>query len=631
MAGRVSDSENAPKPEENAPKPESGEVRESAGAGKDLGDLLANFALGPAWAKAGGGEKQKYRSYGGEAGGGREGKGRRKDGGRHGGGGHDGGRYGGGRGPKGGGRFAGKRRDGGGGRDFRRDDFVPPAAGVRVTITPDAAALHLIVKEIHQVARVYSLFDIAETLLAERKRCRAVFEAEKGQASLWRGKLDDSLFLTRAEAAAHMWGDRALRNRFVDEETVETEPPSGNFVAVARCGISGEWLGPPNFHTYQTNIARLHRERFPNMPLDAYKAKVRTERGEEAVNAWLESMKLRTRWRLKSVAEDDGAWTDDPGHAARMLGEAVFDEVFEAAARADLSASVPAANLSPGLLSALKRAGSHARKHPAMLIPAICKMLEAEHLPVFKRKGKLYTGPARPQALPSDAVLAERPARMVEWIRANPPAKLEGLWQAVLPEGGSAPPAEYAADLFWMLQQGHVLLFTDDTLMVQEYHEPPAKKAPKKKAAKKKAVKAVPEAGVEKPVKEKTVPEEPVADGGARAEPEIADTAGGGDAPAADAAADVADQPPVAGEPAASGVDNETDDAAVVVEPDVPETTGEAAAPAETEPPAAEAAAESTPTVEADTAGADAEKDDAAAEDDPLRGKPASGEPPVTG
>jgi hypothetical protein len=32
---------------------------------------------------------------------------------------------------------------------------------------------------------------------------------------------------------------------------------------------------------------------------------------------------------------------------------------------------------------------------------------------VFKRKGKLFTGPARPHALALDAVLAPRPGEMV--------------------------------------------------------------------------------------------------------------------------------------------------------------------------------------------------------------------------
>jgi hypothetical protein len=63
-----------------------------------------------------------------------------------------------------------------------------------------------------------------------------------------------------------------------------------------------------------------------------------------------------------------------------------------------------------------------------------------------------------------------------------------------LPEGSTAPPAEYAADLFWLLHQGHILLYTDDTLAVQEARETRAleageapKKAKKKKKKSKKA------------------------------------------------------------------------------------------------------------------------------------------------
>lgn len=458
---------------EQAPSSEPNE------APKGLGDLLANFALGPAWAR-GDSAKSKSASFkGGESRKHADADTRRND-------------------PRGHGRGADPRQDRKGGaggarfregrsgedsrRGFQRPELAPPAPGVRLSLAPDANALHLIAKEVHQVARVYSLFDIATTLLASRERCRAIFEVDESHAPLYQGKLDVSLFLTRAEAVGHLWQSRGLRDAFLEEETVEVDPPSGNFLAVARCGISGEWLGPPNFHTYQTNLRRMHRERFANMAFEAYSAKVRTERGEEAVNAWLDSMKTQIRWRLKNAGEES-PWIIDAGEAMKALESACFDEAFVTTRCADVPAAIVAANLSPGLLSTLKFSGGHIRKHPAMLIPTLCKALEAEHLPVFKRKGKLFTGPARPLALPQDAILAERPARMVEWIRANPPAKLEGLWQAVLPEGGTAPSADYAADLFWMLQQGHVLLFTDDTLMVQEHHEPtpPAKKKAKKK------------------------------------------------------------------------------------------------------------------------------------------------------
>ncbi|MDX1681270.1 MAG: hypothetical protein R3242_11130 [Akkermansiaceae bacterium] len=451
-----------------------------------LNDLLSNFALGPAWAR---GEDEKRGSHSGG------GKGGRKDGGSKGSRGNfrDQDRQGGRRREQGG-KFKGKRPFQKGGKFDRLQDN-PPADGVRVTILPDTEAVHLIVKEVHQVARVYPLFDIATTLLSKRERCHAVFERKESLPAMWRSKKSDALFLSKEDAQAHLWHSEA-RAQHLEEETIEVEPPKGNFQAVAKCGLSGKWLGPPNFHTYQTDLRRLHQQRFANMPFEAYAAKVRTEHGEEAVNAWLETMTKKTRWRVVGEEGDD-AWMDDPLMAQRKLASIAFEGAYEQTHKAELPASVTGHQLSAPLRISLKLAFNHARKHAAMLIPAICKALESDHLPVFKRKGKLYTGPVRPHPLPKDATLAPRPAQMVEWIRANTPgAKLEGLWKAVLPEGATAPSADYAADLFWLLQQGHILLFTDDTLVVQEVRPP---QEPKKKAAKKAAKKEAKEdARVEK-------------------------------------------------------------------------------------------------------------------------------------
>lgn len=459
-----------------------------------LSSLLSSFALGPAWARAAGDKSEsKPKTF--PAGEGRPPRRDDRDRGPRAGGGGSRDRDGGERRP-----FQGRGRDQSDRRDAPpRIEETRPEEGVRVTIAPDPQAVHLIGKEVHQVARVYPLFDVAKILLAEKARCRAVFEAPEPHAPLIRGKLEESVFLNREEATRHLWNSE-LRNELIEEETIEVEPPTGNFQAIARCGISGEWLGPVNFHSYQTNLRRLHRERFARMPFEVYASKVRTERGEEAVNAWLETMKQKTRWRIKG--EDDEAWIDDRAEAERALGARCFDKAFEEVRTAEVSGAIPAKNLSPSLLMSLKIAGTHARNHPAILIPAVCRAIEAEHLPVFKRQGKLHTGPARPHPLPPNQVLAERPAQMVAWIRENKPAKLEGLWKSVLPEGSTAPPAEYAADLFWLLHQGHILLYTDDTLAVQDAREAGAAEAgdePKKAKKKKKKSKKAKPAGEESP------------------------------------------------------------------------------------------------------------------------------------
>ncbi len=547
-----------------------------------LEGLLSEFALGPSWARAKSDTPaKKYKDVAP-----RDFEPRRRDDRRDSrqGGGAIRGRddRGGDRRQSGGGAGGNRRnfdRNARGRDDFRREE-IPPAEGVTVTLIPEKQAIQLICKEVHQVARVYPLFDIAQIILAERSRSRATFEISEKKEPFYRCKIEEALYLTKEEALAHLLA-ADWRNRFIEEATYEVDPPKGNFQSVAKCGLSGEWLGPPNYHDYQTNLRRLHRERFANMPFEAYAAKVRTERSEEAVAEWMESMKTRTRWRIltaeesatvaadgvplgysirqaepepktipagateaqneESLAEpapeppeplaeeteaptepsateeapaeepeetpapeataeeetpadppeeaptpaEEPSWFTDRAEFERALMTDVLERTFHATRKAKLSAAVIGKHLSPGLLVRLKGTGNHHRKHPAILIPVICKILEAEHMPVFKRKGKLFTGPARPHALAADAVLAPRPAEMVKWIRENTPAKLEGLWKAVLPEGATAPPAEYAADLFWLLQQGHILLYTDDTLVVQEKpkpQEPKKPKQPKKKA-----------------------------------------------------------------------------------------------------------------------------------------------------
>jgi len=358
-----------------------------------------------------------------------------------------------------------------------------------VTLVPAAEAVHLVVREIHHVARVYSLFDVAQILLAGRNRYHLQFTLSDKVPPIFVSKKDQSLWLTKEEAVAHFWQSEAAAEYYESEET-ETDPPAGNFQVVARCGMSGEWLGPPNFHSYQSTLRRIHRERFPNIPFEVYTSRVRTERGEEAVNAWLDTMRKRVRWRPKGG--DDSAWRFDRSEIERDFATRLFPEVFDEVRSVEIPGDVPAKNMSHGLLACVRIAGSHARKHPAILIPAICRLLESEHLSVFKREGKLFTGPARPHPLTTDAVLAERPSVIVNWLEANPDKKLANLWAGVLPEGQTEPGTEWLADLFWLLTQGHVLLFADDTLVLPRRRAPqggaPAakEKAPAAKAAKKK-------------------------------------------------------------------------------------------------------------------------------------------------
>ncbi len=184
---------------------------------------------------------------------------------------------------------------------------------------PAEESLDLLAKRVIDSGQTFSVFDLAKVLLQSRDRFRVTFDSP--EKPFYRCREDQSIWLSRDEAQRHIWKADWL-GKYYEEVKVEGEAPKGSFSAVARCGISNELLGPPNYHGYQEKLNALHRERFSNMSIEAYKAKVRTEHGEEAVEAWLESMKTVSKWKIAEPKSEDAEKTEASEEVAAEEKEA---------------------------------------------------------------------------------------------------------------------------------------------------------------------------------------------------------------------------------------------------------------------------------------------------------------------
>lgn len=317
---------------------------------------LSGLNFGPAWARDPAESKslKKFKNRG-DRDDRRGGGGRRDD--RRGGGGprrDNRGGGGGGRGPRDGGR--GRRDDDR--RPPRRE--VEPPEGFKMSLMPAEESLDLLAKRVIDSGQTFSVFDLAKVLLQSRDRFRVTFESS--EKAFYRCREDQSIWLTKDEARSHLWRSEWV-NKFYEEVQVEGEAPKGSFSAISRCGISNELLGPPNYHGYQEKLTALHRERFSNMSIDAYKAKVRTEHGEEVVEAWLESMKTVTKWKVAEPKEEEPKADDleakevteesaDPASEPEAAPEvAALEQSEEAPATEEPAAEVeaPAAEESPAV------------------------------------------------------------------------------------------------------------------------------------------------------------------------------------------------------------------------------------------------------------------------------------------
>ena len=146
-------------------------------------------------------------------------------------------------------------------RGPRAQEEIPPPEGFTAGVMPVEEGLDGLAKEIMAGGRTYSVFDLSKLVLGSRERFNVTFQSGKEEGGLIRCKKDGSLWLTKEEAIRHFW-QAEWRRDFYEEVTSEADPPKGNFQAIGRCGISGELLGPPNYHGYQTAVLQLHRERF---------------------------------------------------------------------------------------------------------------------------------------------------------------------------------------------------------------------------------------------------------------------------------------------------------------------------------------------------------------------------------
>ena len=194
-------------------------------------------------------------------------------------------------------------RRGGDRRNQHREPRVetPAPDGFVGGVMPVEEGLDNLSKEIQGGGRTYSVFDLARVVIGARERFNVTFDAPKG-SKFFRCKSDGSLWLTKEEATRHFWQANLL-NELYEEVESEVEAPKGNFTSVAKCGLSGKWLAPPNYHSYPTAVAQMHAERFAHMSLEDYKRKIRVENGEEVVQAWIETQTKKVQFRPLSTQE----------------------------------------------------------------------------------------------------------------------------------------------------------------------------------------------------------------------------------------------------------------------------------------------------------------------------------------
>jgi hypothetical protein len=389
-------------------------------------------------------------------------------------------------------------------RRLERGEAIPPLPELNVSLIPDARGVESLARQIKLTGRAYPLFEVAQVILKRADRYRPQFSVVRkadGQPvqPLWVCSLDETVWLSEPDAARHVLSK--YFSTFYQVERTPTEPPKGTYTFVAQCGMSGAILGPPNYHDYQNRLRKLHAERFPQIPFEVYKSRVKIVRDEAVVKKWLEDQSYRTEYVCLNVPEPLRLTSREEveKHFHETHSPVIIRQVdsFTPEGPAGLQA------LPRPLQVLLRRAVEEQRRFPLKLASVLSQQFAAHGLQFFKvNKTITHVAVARPHYLDMAAIpVSVNVRRIVEFINATPKCTRRMLLEVLAPpptspttpvgqardqEGQPCPPGQRPSvepaapspeataiigDLHWLIHQGHVIEFANGIL---ETARPPA-------------------------------------------------------------------------------------------------------------------------------------------------------------
>jgi hypothetical protein len=454
---------------------------EEQGDTKVSQDLLLDLNFVPEWARTSS-EKNPYADHRGTR---AEDRDRRQQGG---------GRRGGDRGKrdrapggKGGGRDGrpqqrGRDRDRNRDRDRRpkREPVAPPIP-VEIAFLPDRNKLSAMAKEIHRTRKAYPIMELASLFIGKpdhhllKIQLRSDQES-RGELSLFQFKPNGLISTDRSQLIQHLVSHHL--NDFYDVEIEEGDAPAGNFVCVGRCRLSGEILGPPNYHGFQARIQKMVSTKFSNMTADAYRAKVEIVHDPELVEQWKNENRLHKRFRIKeknpAVDETDGEEKEDTREvlteeqASRHFQEQMIPGLIQTCRKAIVPAKAALNIPDPGLKREIRDAWQRESRFPLSLNFAMRPAFRHMRMHIFKvnRKDAFVTA-VHPRPLDPGAAVETIRAEMT-FLRDHPGCTRQEMVDGLQPgsDPNSAEVTEVLNNLRWLIDRGHVIEFYNGRLAV---------------------------------------------------------------------------------------------------------------------------------------------------------------------
>lgn len=362
---------------------------------------------------------------------------------------------------------------------------------------PDDGPFSKLIKAIKASYKTYELFEISQLILEKPERLVAVIRpAEKSDVKLYCSVPDGMPFLQEDQALNYVF--KNYLEQFFNIEEVEAEAPKGSFPTVNKCGITGELLGPPNYHRYQQLVLQHYRNHLSHMPYEKFTARIESSKDPEVLNTWLEKMKKVKRYITKPAAEGEepkvfNTWEEARMYLLQAHKNALVKVVNNVRLAGKFFEKMPQGEIKRMIENHLQAQ----RVFPLETANNLRGRLRRLKFSVYRKgsKGISYVCAVKRKFRDGSQVFAETVQKLVEFLEKQPGIKINELAKSYLnidlkPENEVAgesntgmSDSEKAAfnqlmvDLRWLVTEGYVTEYGNGALQVQPVLEVHEKKA----------------------------------------------------------------------------------------------------------------------------------------------------------
>lgn len=346
----------------------------------------------------------------------------------------------------------------------------PEPLPLKISFIPERHGLKPLIARLARTGLAYPLLELAAMFLSKPEYYAVKLEpaeAEDGRApmELWQCSICSAVFTEQSKVAAH--AIRAHLEDFYAIEQRSCDPPKGIFKCVAKCGLSGEVICPPNYHAFNERVLELHAARYSHMPLDDYRSRIVNDQDPELIEKWKQDASCQTIFKtLKAPeAKEFSRRSDMEAHFMQHYAP----KIVRTGNRFIISGVASRKLDDKRLHSAIEAEWGREKRFPWRLATVLRPAFRHQNLHLFKAADThWFVSSINPAPLEPGVQTTQVVRNILDCLLERPGITRHEAAAALCPDGepGSPQAAAVVHEIAWLRDRGHIIEFSDGRLAV---------------------------------------------------------------------------------------------------------------------------------------------------------------------